>query len=105
MAEYRAKRNKIVAPLHPGEVLREDVLPALGKPKSDIARLLGISRQALYDILNEKAPVNAEMAVKIGKLCGNGPTLWINLQRAHDLWHAQQRVDVSKIPTLYEAAE
>jgi antitoxin HigA-1 len=100
MAEYRAKRHRDVAPLHPGELLREDIIPVLGKPKTEIARLLGISRQALYDILNENAPVSAEMAVKIGKLCGNGPTLWLNLQRAFDLWHAQRRVDVSRIPTL-----
>ena len=105
MAEYRAKRHPAIKPLHPGELLREDIIPALGKPKSEIARLLGISRQALYDILNEKGPVTAEMAVKIGKLCGNGPNLWINLQRSYDLWHAQRRVDVSKIPTLREAVE
>jgi len=49
--------------------------------------------------------VTAEMAVKIGKQCGNGPSLWINLQRSYDLWHAQRRVDVSKIPTLREAAD
>jgi addiction module HigA family antidote len=48
--------------------------------------------------------VTAEMAVKMGKLCGNGPTLWLNLQRAYDLWHAQRDVDVSRIPTL-QAAE
>lgn len=105
MAEYKAKRHPSIKPLHPGETLREDVIPALGKPKAEIARLLGISRQALYDILNEKAPVTAEMAVKLGKLCGNGPNLWINLQRAYDLWHAERRTDVSKIPTLHEAAE
>jgi antitoxin HigA-1 len=99
----RPKRHPDISPLHPGEVLREDIIPALGKPKSEIARLLGISRQALYDILNEKGPVSAEMAVKIGKLCGNGPALWLNLQRAYDLWHAQRRVDVSKIPTLQAA--
>ena len=75
MAEYRAKRHPSIKPLHPGELLREDVIPALGKSKTEIARLLGISRQALYDILNEKSPVTAEMAVKIGKLCGNGPAL------------------------------
>jgi addiction module HigA family antidote len=98
--EYRAKRHPSIEPLHPGEVLREDIVPALGKTKADIARLLGISRQALYDILSEKAPVSADMAVKLGKLCGNGPNLWINLQRSHDLWHAQRRTDVSKIPTL-----
>jgi addiction module HigA family antidote len=105
MVEYRAKRHPTIKPLHPGAALREDVLPAVGKSKAEIARLLGISRQALYDILNEKAPVTAEMAVKIGKLCGNGPHLWINLQRSYDLWHAQRRVDVSKIPTLREVAE
>jgi addiction module HigA family antidote len=104
MAEYRAKRHRDVVPLHPGELLREDVIPALGKPKSEIARLLGVSRQALYDILNEKAPVSAEMAVKLGKLCGNGASAWVNLQRAYDLWHAERRVDVSRIPTL-QAAE
>ncbi len=104
MAEHRAKRHPSIKPLHPGEVLREDIIPALGKTKADIARLLGISRQALYDVLGEKAPVSADMAVKLGKLCGNGPHLWINLQRSHDLWHAQRRTDVSKIPTL-QAAE
>jgi len=105
MVEYRAKRHPTTKPLHPGAALREGILPAIGRPKAEIARLLGISRRALYDILNEKAPVTAEMAVKIGKLCGNGPNLWLNLQRTYDLWHAQRRVDVSKIPTLHEAAE
>lgn len=104
MVEYRAKRHANIKPVHPGEVLREDIIPALEVSKTEIARLLGMSRQALYDILNEKAPVSAELAVKIGKLCGNGPGLWINLQRAYDLWHAERRVDVSKIPTL-QAAE
>ena len=103
MAEYRAKRHPSIKPLHPGELLREDTIPALGKSKTEIARLLGISRQALYDILGEKSPVTAEMAVKIGKLCGNGPALWLNLQRIYDLWHAQRRVDVSRIPTLQAA--
>jgi addiction module HigA family antidote len=103
MAEYRAKRHRDIAPLHPGELLREDVIPALGKPKSEIARLLGVSRQALYDILNERAPVSAEMAVKIGKLCGNGANAWVNLQRTYDLWHAERGVDESRIPTLQAA--
>lgn len=103
MAEYRAKRHPGIKPLHPGELLREDIIPVLGKPKSEIVRLLGISRRALYDILNEKGPVTAEMAVKIGKLSGNGPALWINLQRAYDLWRPQRRVDVSRIPTLQAA--
>ncbi len=86
--------------MHPGELLREDILPALDKSKSEIADLLGISRQTLYDILNEKQPVTAAMALRLGKLCGNGPTLWLNLQRRYDLERAEREVDVSAIPTL-----
>ncbi len=65
-----------------------------------MAEALKISRQALYDILNEKQPVTAEIAVRFGKLFGNGPGFWVNLQRAYDLAIAQQSVDVSEIPTL-----
>lgn len=86
--------------IHPGELLREDVIPALGKSKAELARLLGISRQTLYDILDEKQPVTAGMAVRLGKLCGNGPNLWLNLQKRYDLERAQREVDVSGIPTL-----
>ena len=72
-------------PMHPGELLREDVIPALGLPLAEIARLLGVSRQALHAILSERAAVTPLMALKRGKLCGNGPDLWINLQVRHDL--------------------
>ena len=88
-------RHPSVDPVHPGEILREDVLPALSMSKTAVADALKISRQTLYDILNEKQPVTAEMAVRFGKLFGNGPNLWINLQRAYDLAIAQRAVDVS----------
>ncbi len=93
-------------PMHPGELLREDVLPALGKPKAEIARLLGISRRSLYDILQERAPVTPTMALRLGKLCGNGPDLWLNLQRTYDLRRAEAELGdaLAAIPTLHEAA-
>ena len=91
-------------PVRPGEILREDILPALSMSKTAIAAALGISRQTLYDILNEKQPVTAEMAVRFGKLFGNGAGFWINLQRIYDLALAERRVDVSGIPTLEAAA-
>ena len=94
------KRYMKRPPTHPGAVLREDVLPALGKKKLKVAETLQISRQTLYDILNERKPVTPTMAVKLGKFCGNGPRLWINMQAAYDLWHAQQNVDVSDIPVM-----
>ena len=62
MAEYIAKRNPNRCPSHPGALLREVVIPATGKTKTEIASMLGISRQHLYDILDEKKPVSPESA-------------------------------------------
>ena len=103
MSKNRLMRG--LKPMHPGEMLREDVLPALGKSKTEIARLLGVSRQTLYDILDEKQPVTPGMALRFGKLLGNGPDLWINLQRAYDLVVAERALagKLKKIPTLTAA--
>ena len=99
------QRRWAIRPIHPGEILREDVLPALARPKTEIARLLGISRQTLYDILNEKQPVTAGMALRIGKLCGNGPDIWLTLQKRYDLQIAERELaeELERIPRL-EAA-
>jgi addiction module HigA family antidote len=77
----------------------------LGRSKAEIARLLGVSRQTLYDILAEKQPITPAMALRIGKLCGNGPDLWINMQRAFDLDVAEKELarEIEKIPTLTAA--
>lgn len=101
MASKTIKRG--LPAMHPGELLREDIIPALGRSKTEIARLLGISRQTLHDILVEKQPVTVVMAVRLGKLVGNGPVFWLNLQRAYDLERAEREVDVSGIPTLVAA--
>ncbi len=93
-------RHPSIVPAHPGEILREDILPAISMSKTAAAEALGISRQTLYDILNEKQPVSAGMAVRLGKLFGNGARFWIDLQRNHDLAVAERSVDVSRIPTL-----
>lgn len=100
MTDIIAERNPKRRPTHPGVMLGTTVLPALGRPKTEIARLLGISRQSLHDILAGRQPVTSTTAIKLGKLCGNGPRIWLNMQQAHDLWAAEQEVDVSKIPTL-----
>jgi addiction module HigA family antidote len=100
MREYKAKRNPNRCPSHPGAMLREDIIPATGKTKVEIARLLGISRQHLHDIMQEKKPISPEVAARVGKLFGDGPGIWIRMQAAHDIWHAERNVDVSKIPTL-----
>jgi addiction module HigA family antidote len=100
MREYKAKRNPNRCPSHPGALLREDVIPATGKTKVEIARLLGNSRQHLHDIMKEKKPLSPEVAVRLGKLFGDGPGVWVRMQAAYDTWHAERNVDVSDIPTL-----
>jgi antitoxin HigA-1 len=93
-------RNADRCPTHPGALLREDVIPAIGRSKAEIAQLLGVSRQHLYDILRERKPVSPSMAVRLGKLFGDGAGVWVRMQAAYDTWHAERKEDVSKIPTL-----
>lgn len=100
---FPAVRNPNVCPSHPGASLREDIIPAVGKSKTEIAAMLGISRQHLYDILNEKKPVTAHTAVRLAKLFGGGAGVWVRMQAAYDTWHAEREVDVSKIPTIKAA--
>lgn len=97
--------TKALRPTHPGEILREDVLPALARPKTEIARLMGISRQTLYDLLNERQPVTSAMALRIGKLTGTSAESWLDLQKRYDLILAERDMadEIAAIPTL-EAA-
>jgi addiction module HigA family antidote len=103
MTEYNAKRNPDRCPTHPGAILREDIIPAAGKTKVEIARLLDISRQHLHDVMEEKKPLSPEVAVKVAKLFGIHPGILVRMQAAYDTWHAERNVDVSKIPTLQVA--
>jgi antitoxin HigA-1 len=72
VAEYAAKRNPDRCPTHPGELLRDVVIPATGKTKTETAALLGISRQHLHDIVEERKPVSPRGAVRLGELFGDG---------------------------------
>jgi addiction module HigA family antidote len=95
---YAAKRRKNRCPIHPGALLRDDIIPATGRTKGEIAGLLGISRQHIYDILGERKPVSPAIAVRLGKLLGAG--VWTRMQGAYDTWHAERTEDVSRIPTI-----
>jgi len=100
MVEYVAKRNPNRCPTHPGEILRDTVLPAVDLTKVEIAAALAISRTHLDNILKEKAGVSPTIAVKLGKLFGNGPDLWIQMQAAYDTWQAVRRVKTDNIKTV-----
>lgn len=105
MGEHVAKRNPSRQPSHPGQLLRDEVIPATKRSKTEIASLLGISRQHLHDILSETKPVSPTVAVRLGKLFGNGPGVWVRMQTAYDTWHAERLLvdEIKKIPTLTAA--
>lgn len=99
MTLYEIDRPTERCPSHPGALL-DDIIPATGKSKTEIADLLGISRQQLYDIIRERKPVSPNVAARLGKLFGDGAAIWLRMQAAYDAWHAEREVDVSNIPTL-----
>jgi addiction module HigA family antidote len=103
MRVYRAKQNPNRCPTHPGELLREDILPAIKMGKSELAQALGISRQHLYDILNERKPISPDVAARLGKAFGDGAGIWLRMQAAYDAWHAERDVDVRKVPHIKAA--
>jgi len=72
-------------PIHPSEFLREDVLPETGLTVSAAAKALGVSRQMLHDILAERRPLSAVMCLKVSRLFGSSPEMWMRLQAAYDL--------------------
>jgi len=102
--EFVVNREEITrAPTHPGVFFAEDVLPHLGRRTiGEIATLLGVSRQTLHRVMAGQTAVSPDMAVRLGKLCGNGPELWLNMQARYDAWAATQRLGkkLDKIPTL-----
>jgi antitoxin HigA-1 len=103
MSDIPAKRNPNRCPSHPGALLRDVVVPATGRTKIEISNLLGISRQHLYDILREAKPVSPAVAVRLGKLFGDGAAVWLRMQAAYDTWHAERKIDLSAIPTIRAA--
>lgn len=102
MTEYAARPDPNRCPTHPGEVLRQDVLPALGMSVTKAARALKVTRQTLHRVLKGTTAVTPEMALRLGKFCGNEPDLWIRMQEAYDLWHARRRIS-SELSTIKTA--
>jgi len=88
-------------PPHPGHTLRDDVLPALGLSVTKAAEQLGVSRVALSRVLNGRAAISPEMALRIeawlGVERGGDARVWLAEQTAFDMWHAQQRMKADKV--------
>lgn len=87
----KSLRNINRRPTHPGEILREDVLPALDVTQAVLASHLGVSRLTVSEILHEKRGISAEMAVRIARVIGGTPQSWLHMQEAVDIWEVEQK--------------
>jgi len=89
-------------PPHPGEVLKQDILPELHMSVGQVAQHLGVTRATLSDLLNERKDVSHTMAIRLGKAFRNGTRFWLALQMQYDLWKLEQeevyQVDVAPLP-------
>jgi addiction module HigA family antidote len=84
-----ARENRLPA-VHPGEIIREDILPEVGLSVAGTAKALGVSRQMVHDILAERKPLSAAMCLKVARLFGSTPEFWMRLQAEYDLKKAAQ---------------
>lgn len=82
-------QGRQVRPVHPGEVI-SDILEDLEITQTRFAEILGVSRRTVNEIVQGRRPITVDMAIRIGKALGNGPQLWLNLQRKVDVWDALQ---------------
>ncbi len=93
-------------PPHPGEILRDGVFANTGITVTEFARRLGVTRVALSRVLNGRAAISAEMAIRLAAALGGVPATWLHLQVNYDLWHAQRALkrQVAKIDRIRTVA-
>jgi addiction module HigA family antidote len=84
-------------PVHPGEILREEYIKERGLTITKVAKGLGVHRENLSAIVNCRAGISPELAVKLSEAFGNSTQFWVNLQKNYEVWHAEKKVNRSKI--------
>ena len=87
-------------PLHPGGVIKELCLEPLGLSVTDAAKALGVSRKTLSAILNERAGISSEMAIRLSIAFETSAESWMNQQMHYDLWNAEQRREALQVERL-----
>ena len=90
------------APPHPGEILREDILPRLAMSRSALASHLGMSRRTLAALLDERRPITFEIAQRLGAALGSGTRYWLGLQAQHDIWRAGNAAPMTLAPVAWQ---
>ena len=90
-------------PPHPGEIIREFCIDPLGLTVTKAATALGVTRKTLSTLLNGRAGVSPEMALRLSKVFGRTPDGWLRLQLQYDLWKAEQSIDISELKRIKAA--
>ncbi len=88
------EQHNALPPVHPGEIIREDILPEVGLSGTALANALGVSRQMVHGILAGRKPLSAIMCLKVSRLLGSTPEFWMRLQADYDLKKAASDQDV-----------
>lgn len=78
-------------PPHPGRIVKRQCLEPLGLTVTRAAQGLGVTRQALSELVNERTGISIDMAIRLAKAFGSEPETWLGMQTAHDLWKARNR--------------
>jgi addiction module HigA family antidote len=76
-------------PTHPGELIREDLLPETGLSQTQLAKLMGVSRRTVSEIVHERRRITADTAFRLAKVFNSTPDMWLNMQQAVDLWETR----------------
>lgn len=99
-------RNKTRRPTHPGELLREETLPAAGLTQSELATRLGVSPRAVRDLIHERRSVNPDLAHRLARVFDTTPEFWLRLQEAVNVWETLQanRDQYDRLKPLRERA-
>lgn len=79
-------KNRARRPTHPGNVLREETLPAARLTQSELATRLGVSRSTVSDLVHERRSVNPDLAHRLARVFDTSPEFWLRLQEAVDVW-------------------
>ena len=90
-------------PAHPGELIKNDCLDALGLSVTEGAKALGVTRQTLSNLVNKHAAISPEMAIRLEKAFGGSARAWLKMQMNYDLWEAQKNASNIKVKR-YEIA-
>ena len=91
-------------PPHPGELIRYECLEPPGLTVTRAAQGLGVTRQALSDLVNEKAGVSVEMSIRLSRAFGSTPETWLGMQTAYDLWQDRERAREIQVEDFKAAA-